>query len=59
MFGELMNLGLSYKEAALFNLYIAKMNKHIKEIDYRFWKDLSMDDAELEDLLYGLQNLNQ
>ena len=59
MFGELMALGLTEKEAALFNLYVSKMNSHRKVIAYRFWKDLSMDEADLEDLIYGLYNLNK
>lgn len=59
MFGELMALGLTEKEAALFNLYVAKMQHYSKDIDHRFWKDLSMDEADLEDLIYGLYNLNK
>jgi hypothetical protein len=59
MFGELINLGLNAREAALFCLYVQKMRKNSIDICSREWGELLIRQATLEDLLYGIDNLNK
>ena len=55
---ELIELGLTEYESALFRSYIKKISINVaSKINHRFWKDLSMDEAELKDLLYKLSSL--